>query len=587
MLTTVNILNIKTWRVYKMAVHISYVDDFPDDPSKNYKTNYESKFEDLKYTERNKLNENKDEFNRIIDVIKEEFPSLRSNDYDIVSLCRFTTSPDYIVKGTGAIYHITYTHYHKKNQGNETLDSINCFKGSDKGYHISGTKVKFYCVGYFRPDPSEKNIKAFFDDFNNQPDNDLVIILKHKGKDRDFDFIHYKGNDIPNKLSDIYHSLGNKSPESVEEDIVQKSIAENRIFYGVPGCGKSYYIKDEYIPNYIDKEKAGQIERVVFHPDYTYSDFVGQILPTIKETKDPSGKVTKSEVVYKFIPGPFTRILKKAIDGYKDWLEAIKYLRGIIEKPDKEGDATEEKTEYFINTIKSNSYYLIIEEINRGNAPAIFGDIFQLLDRKDEDVAGESEYQITNEDIANVIYEKIKVPKKEKKSKIGDAKKNNKVFIPGNLFLVGTMNTSDQNVFTLDTAFQRRWNMKLISNEWDGSDDDEKLMKTEIDVVGKTIKWGDFRDKINEIIADSSFEFSNEDKRLGKYFVKKADLEDRKAFAEKVLKYLWDDAFKMNRDNAFVAEIEYSGSNVKINSLEILINMFEKKGLEVFKVKFK
>ena len=135
-----------------MAVHISYVDDFPDDPSKNYKTIYESNYttektgfdKNLKYDKWNKLNKNKDEFYKIIDVRKEEFPSLASNDYDIVSLCRFTTNPDYIVKGTGAIYHITYTHYHKKNKGKETLDSINCFKGSDKGYHISGTNVDFY-----------------------------------------------------------------------------------------------------------------------------------------------------------------------------------------------------------------------------------------------------------------------------------------------------------------------------------------------------------------------------------------------------------------------------------------------------------
>jgi len=134
------------------------------------------------------------------------------------------------------------------------------------------------------------------------------------------------------------------------------------------------------------------LERIIFHPDYTYSDFVGQILPRVNED---------SSVSYEFTPGPFTNILKKA------------YLN-----PEKE-------------------YFLIIEEINRGNAPAIFGDIFQLLDRNKD---GASEYEITNNDVANIIY--------------GD--KNHKVSIPSNMSILCTMNTSDQNVFTLDTAFQRR-----------------------------------------------------------------------------------------------------------------------------------
>ena len=181
------------------------------------------------------------------------------------------------------------------------------------------------------------------------------------------------------------------------------STGTNVLLYGVPGSGKSWTIEHEYC------KKGTHVERLVFHPDYTYSDFIGQILPVVAED---------GQVSYQFTAGPFTNILKDA------------YL-----------NPTEE-------------YILVIEEINRGNAPAIFGEVFQLLDRKviasekydDGMPIGTSEYGITNANIAKIVY--------------GDSK--HKVKIPSNLSIIGTMNTSDQNVFTLDTAFQRRWEMRLI-----------------------------------------------------------------------------------------------------------------------------
>lgn len=197
-----------------------------------------------------------------------------------------------------------------------------------------------------------------------------------------------------------------KNVAQIKEEL-RKTTGENILLYGVPGAGKSWTIQHEYC----DDEKC--MERLVFHPDYMYSDFVGQILPIVK--KDDEGK---EKVRYEFKPGPFTKILKKA---YED---------------------------------PEHSYYLVIEEINRGNAPAIFGEIFQLLDRMDEDKEGfkkgTSEYGITNENVALEVY--------------GDA--DRKVRIPANLSILGTMNTSDQNVFTLDTAFQRRWIMRMIKNSF-------------------------------------------------------------------------------------------------------------------------
>ncbi len=263
--------------------------------------------------------------------------------------------------------------------------------------------------------------------------------------------------------------------------------AENVLLYGVPGAGKSFEIRKKYCSN---KE---YLRRVVFHPDYTYSDFVGQIMPTINEDQ---------KLDYVFTPGPFTEILKKA---YLD---------------------------------KKHYYYLVIEEINRGNAPAIFGELFQLLDRIDADSKlserlGESEYGITNFDIAKEVY--------------GD--KNVEVKLPSNLYILATMNTADQNVFTLDTAFQRRWKMKHIRNDvFDAEHSNENI-------EGTSVSWGRFAYVINNLIIENNMDLSSsEDKRLGAYFVKKCEL-TLDAFPEKVLKYLWDDAFKMDRTSIFKEEL--------------------------------
>lgn len=263
-----------------------------------------------------------------------------------------------------------------------------------------------------------------------------------------------------------------------DEENIPTDGADNILLYGVPGCGKSYTIKTEYC------DDDDHMERAVFHPDYTYSDFVGQILPRVDE----------GHIEYRFEPGPFTRILKKA-----------------VETPDE-------------------SFYLVVEEINRGNAPAIFGDTFQLLDR---DESGCSEYGVSNENISNYVY--------------GDA--TTKIKIPGNLFVLATMNTSDQNVFTLDTAFKRRWTMRMIKNNIDACG----YAGHQICAWG--ITWGTFARAINQKITElGENNLSNEDNRLGAYFVREADLNDAERFGEKILMYLWNDAFKFDHDKVFKAE---------------------------------
>lgn len=317
-------------------------------------------------------------------------------------------------------------------------------------------------------------------------------------------------------------------PTNKLDEVQRVKGGENTILYGVPGAGKSYTIQKDYCND------ESKIERIVFHPDYSYSDFVGQILPRIDER---NGKVS-----YPFSPGPFTNILRRA---YED---------------------------------PSNMYYLVIEEVNRGNAPAIFGDLFQLLDR-DED--GTSIYGITNPDVALSVY----------------SDKTHKVRIPSNLSLLCTMNTSDQNVFTLDTAFQRRWNMRLIENTFRKDTKEEKNF-AEMYILDSGVSWEDFCNLMNEYILEQNITMTSaEDKRLGTHFVQRSDLEyysivdsesasaeeknrarlHNRKFPEKVIKYLWDDAFKFQRSDIFNTE--------KFKSLEAIIKEFaSKKGIERFDI---
>ena len=397
------------------------------------------------------------------------------------------------------------------------------------------------------------------------------------------------------------------------------------IYYGVPGCGKSHTVDEEinkaineYNEGKTDDDKISyedQVTRVVFHPDYGNADFIGQIMPKIRE---------RGGVDYIFKPGPFSQILRKA----------------------------------YLNS--SKPYFLVIEEINRGNAAAIFGEMFQLLDRikdnkKDKSGYGPgwSSYSILNDDVNDYIrdikaYEKsdhsgcvkpnhpkdmldgngnpVDSPDANGKKEIDFStatsfcslelilqgfdspqifRESTAIRLPPNLSIYATMNTSDQNVFTLDNAFQRRWEMKQVPNKLRNSlpenvtEEQKKKLEVEIEqyneYIGGTkeeggtgVKWGVFRDEINKIIMRSAEDnglSSMEDKRLGGWFIvpKKPDEKEdskavitKQAFAEKVLKYLWDDAFKFDRNSHF------NFNKDEEPTLEKLIENFETKEFEIF-----
>lgn len=297
-----------------------------------------------------------------------------------------------------------------------------------------------------------------------------------------------------------------------------KGGAQNRVVYGTPGCGKSFYVQNKYL------EKCGVPTenriRTTFYMDYTNTDFVGQILPKVK---------SNGEVTYEFNPGPFALALKMA-----------------VEKPNE-------------------SVALIIEELNRGNAASIFGDIFQLLDR---DGTGKSQYSITNVNLQNYLnqcFENVYI--------------FNSISIPANLYIVATMNTSDQNVFTLDTAFKRRWQFEKIRNEF--SDDHEYK---DYFIPGMSgITWETLVTAINNYIVNRPDDLASEDKQLGVYFIDKATLcqtEDEitdeakiDRFAFKLFEYLWDDVAKY-------ARAEWFSANIK--TLDALIDNYKKLGVKVF-----
>lgn len=429
-------------------------------------------------------------------------------------------------------------------------------------------------------------------------DNGFYIAVVHKGHIYDY-LEQYDNRPYMDKTLPLVDINDVEDDNSIVPSIPSPFTPCQIIYYGVPGCGKSHTVDAEInkaIKEYnVGKEKDLQITyekqviRTVFHPDYCNADFVGQLMPK---------KGKESGIKYEFKPGPLATIIRKA----------------------------------YLNPKKP--YFLVIEEINRGNAAAIFGEMFQLLDRykknehsKTEDTQNEnydytegwSKYSVNNDELNEFILlggeSKIveKEPGVEYDSDFPDGPKAAikipsiglhfstycGVRLPPNLSIYATMNTSDQNVFTLDNAFQRRWEMKQVPNKLRNSlpenatEEQKKDLEAEIaqydESIGETnVKWGVFRDEINRIIMKSAEDnglSSMEDKRLGGWFIvpKKPDEKEdskavitKQAFAEKVLKYLWDDAFKFDRNSHF------NFSKDEEPTLEKLIENFETKEFKIF-----
>lgn len=314
---------------------------------------------------------------------------------------------------------------------------------------------------------------------------------------------------------DYFKYFSVELPDSVD-DLPSIEYPFQQIFYGAPGTGKSHTINEE--------TKDENVIRTTFHPDTDYSTFVGAYKPTTKEVdlRDLSGHkvvedgevVKEDRIVYEFVAQSF---LQAYISAWK------KYADANEDGPQKQ--------------------YLVIEEINRGNCAQIFGDLFQLLDRNDY---GFSDYPIkADADMKRqlqkafaglVIAQKDKINAMyEGKDIVSQVLNGDILLLPNNLYIWATMNTSDQSLFPIDSAFKRRWDWTYmpISNA-------EKDWIIEVD--GSKYDWWQFLEKINEKIGSTT---NFEDKKLGYFFCKAQDgVISAKTFVGKVIFYLWNDVFK-------------------------------------------
>ena len=350
-----------------------------------------------------------------------------------------------------------------------------------------------------------------------------LIEFAFEGKPQPYEDIDIQQDvETPDEETNQTVTTSGQSTVTVDDEPVDfeyKEIAmepKQVIYYGAPGTGKSFEVDKQLVKKYPDEEARDyHTARVVFHPDYTYSDFVGSIRPV-----KPEGK----SLTYEFVAGPFSKLLKKCFLHFEE------------------------------------EFYLVLEEINRGNAAAIFGDLFQLLDRNDK--TGKSSYRINNTDIAGFL---------KKDNRLASLFANDKVWLPSNFNIICTMNTADQNVFVLDSAFKRRFSeeyteidfskltqeLKETTAVFNGTTDLQHLfantnLKNFVDKLAENNElnrdWPTFAKIVNYIIDDineeSGSEQISEDKKLGPFFVSVKDLESRKNFINKVLHYLKQDVFK-------------------------------------------
>lgn len=313
---------------------------------------------------------------------------------------------------------------------------------------------------------------------------------------------------------------GNPAESSRAGNHLLKTTGLQQIYYGAPGTGKSKTIKDLTF--------GESVIRTTFHPDSDYASFVGTYKPITEEVDlrdcygkkvidDDTKEVVKEErIAYKFIPQAF-------LEAY---VKAWKKLGS------------------------SKKQYLIIEEINRGNCAQIFGDLFQLLDRneygfsdypivadKDMQKYLEKEFEgweITNKDEFNQLYGEANM--------VSLIMKGERLVLPSNLYIWATMNTSDQSLFPIDSAFKRRWDWKYVSISEGRDKATNAPLNWYINTGDKQYKWWSFISKVNELIGSLT---NSEDKKLGYFFCKAKDGEiDADLFVSKVIFYLWNDVFK-------------------------------------------
>lgn len=323
------------------------------------------------------------------------------------------------------------------------------------------------------------------------------------------DFLHehiVSSQNITSPQSDEDELLRDKF--DIPTNLIDDDLPHNRIFYGAPGTGKSHNLKadlEQYFPH------KSLYERTTFFPDYTSGMFMGAYRPTpiyraadgefFEADQKRAAPNLEPIIDYRHVPGPFLRLLAKA-----------------LRQP-------------------QHNFCLVIEEINRANASAVFADAFQMLDR-DENGTGKYTVTLPSEAQDYLVTHGHSGP----------------VAIPSNMYVWATMNSADQGVFPLDSAFKRRWSMEYL-----GLDEGEEFIKDwemRLSFLPNPIKWNTFRKAINSHLARQGIA---EDRLLGPFFVTKKDLTKSKAFEDKIIQYLRDDVMRTAPSKLFGGEAKSFG----------------------------
>lgn len=561
-------------------------------------------------------------------------------------------------KATGFVYPLVHKQDNTKNYF-DTRDSGAYERGVTWNYAIANG-MKYFCIGVndtvnkyndysFSLECNESDIEKISGTLNgsrNGPGNQIIIpndYVPSKGverivnklgiyitavhKDNLLDYLTYYDNRpyMENAaLANLDELVGDTYVEREDsfKTGYESPFSRNRILFGAPGTGKSFTINRDRV-ELLGVGNEDDYERVTFHPDYSYANFVGTYKPVmVDDSAEIISLATEKEVL-----AVLTDETKTAQEKYDqlyerfkgDGLTRLPLLLGLYtdesfktRKADGSDAASDNSVErnhgrairpyvnlskptngkkdisyeyvpgpfmrMYVKALKNSRtdnikpFLLIIEEINRANVAAVFGDIFQLLDRGDDFV---SEYPIqATEDIKKYLVKELG----------GNPDDYNKIKIPDNMFIWATMNSADQGVFPMDTAFKRRWDFTYL-----GIDDNDEQLRGKYVTIGskeqQRIEWNELRKAINEFLAESKI---NEDKQLGPYFISKSivvpkdggtEIDSKKfcdAFKNKVLMYLFDDAAKQKRPSLF------EGSAKGQTRYSKICEAFDEQGIGIF-----
>lgn len=358
-----------------------------------------------------------------------------------------------------------------------------------------------------------------------------------------------------------------------------------KILFGSPGTGKSYRVKNEIIPNKLNITDQSNIITTVFHPEYTYGDFMGKLMPLTDDNQ---------KVSYRFYTGHFLKALgisyTNIISAHRDYESAKNKVKeeyrlnlrtvGELASHGKLNTSQEKELDRLYDLVEKptpNNVVLVIDELNRGNSAAIFGTVFQLLDRAKD---GWSEYPITISDIETIgllkeagfstFYttesgsseKKYKSQGKEcKQDEYNEALElvfddleedekvsllENKIKLPPNLSILATMNTSDNSIYFMDSAFKRRWDWEFVNIEDDNQRNVVLSRRVKLD-NNYTCAWNDFVDKLNEFIRSHYKTVRKiEDKQIGYFFINE-EIITEEHIKNKLMFFIWDSVFSNNR----------------------------------------